>query len=178
MSEESNMPGLMLPRSLPVGFLGTLRQVCVVTDDYRRTIDRMGGAGLGPWSIYSFNSRTCTDLTYRGRPADFSFKVCLADVSGLVWEVIQPISGGNIYSDFLASKGEGVQHLLFDCNDLSWAEKTAALEAAGYMCIQSGRWLDRLAFAYYATEDAIGTVLEIVDRPPDWRRPEPEERIG
>jgi hypothetical protein len=68
-----------------------------------------------------------------------------------------------------------VQHLIFECGGRSWAEKAAAFEAAGCPCLQSGRWLDRVAYAYYATEAAIGTVVEIVNLPPDWSRPPPEE---
>jgi hypothetical protein len=101
--------------------------------------------------------------------------VCLAEAAGVNWEIVQPLDGPNIYTDFLESSGEGVHHLLFDCNGASWAEKTAAFEAAGYSCIQSGRWLGRLTFAYYGTEAATGTVIEITDRPPDWKRPEPDE---
>lgn len=162
-------------KALPEGFLGNLVQICVVTRDYRRTIEGMVCSGIGPWSVFTFDPATCTDLTYRGRPASFSAKICLARAAGVHWEIVQPLGGPNIYADFLESSGEGVHHLLFDCNGASWAEKTAAFEAAGYSCIQSGRWLGRLAFAYYGTEQATGTVFEITDRPPDWQRPEPDE---
>jgi methylmalonyl-CoA/ethylmalonyl-CoA epimerase len=162
-------------KALPDGFLGTLKQVCVVTRDYRKIIAGMLSTGIGPWTVFTFSPETCTDLTYRGRPVAYAAKICLARAAGVNWEVIQPISGPNIYADFLENNGEGVQHLLFDCNGVSWAEKTAAFEAAGYSCTQSGRWLGRLTFAYYGTEAATGTAFEIVDMPPDWRRPEPEE---
>jgi methylmalonyl-CoA/ethylmalonyl-CoA epimerase len=123
-------------------------------------------------------SPTCTNLTYHGRPAEFPSTVCLANVSGLNREVTQPLAGENIYTDFLASKGEGAQHFLFDCNGLGWEEKTATLEAAGYSRVQSGKWRDRVSFAYYGTEASIGTIVEVVDRPQGWQRPEPEETIG
>jgi hypothetical protein len=132
-------------------------------------------SGIGPWKVYPLNPETCTELTYHGRPADFSVKMGLADTPSLNWELIQPLAGANIYSDFLSSHGSGLHHLLFDCNGTCWKEKTAAFEAAGYSCIQSGRWLGRTTFAYYGTDTMMGAVLEIVDIPPDWHRPEPEE---
>lgn len=162
-------------KRLPQGFLGNLKQICVVTRDYRRTIEGMLSTGIGPWTVFTFNPTTCTNLTYRGQPADYAIKVCLARAAGVNWEIIQPLDGPTIYADFLEASGEGVQHLLFDCNGASWAEKTTAFEAAGFTCIQSGRWLGRLTFAYYGTESATGTVFEIVDMPADWQRPEPEE---
>lgn len=160
---------------LPAGFLGQLVQVCVVTRDYRSKIEGMLRTGIGPWSVFTFSPDTCTDLTYRGASAELIFKVCVAEAAGMRWEIIEPVSGPNIYSDFLDQGAEGVQHLLFDCNGHTWEGKVAAFERAGYACIQSGRWLGRLDFAYYATESAIGTVIEIVNFPPNWQRPEPEE---
>jgi acetoin:2,6-dichlorophenolindophenol oxidoreductase subunit beta len=79
------------------------------------------------------------------------------------------------YSDFLNQSGEGVHHLLFECNGMSWDEKVQGLEGAGYKCIQSGKWLGKTSFAYFDTSPNVGTLLEIVDIPPDWKRPEPEE---
>lgn len=162
-------------KPLPPGFLGQVTQVCVVTRDYRARIDAMLRAGIGPWSVYTFSPESCTDLTYHGGAAVHSFKVCLAEMAGMRWEIIQPLDGQTIYGDFLDRHGDGVQHVIFECGGRSWAEKTAAFEAAGFPCLQSGRWLDRVTYAYYATESAVGTVCEIVDLPTDWSRPEAEE---
>jgi methylmalonyl-CoA/ethylmalonyl-CoA epimerase len=161
--------------SLPNDFLGKIRQICIVTPDYKRTVEAMLRVGIGPWAVHPFNSKTCTDLTYHGRPGDFAFKSALADMPTVMWEVIQPLSGPNIYSDFLNQSGEGVHHLLFECNGMSWDEKVQGLEGAGYKCIQSGKWLGKTSFAYFDTSPNVGTLLEIVDIPPDWKRPEPEE---
>ena len=161
-------------KRLPEGFLGNLRQVCVVTRDYKKVIAGMLSTGIGPWTVFTFDPTTCTALTYRGKPALYSAKICLARATGINWEIVQPLDGPTIYDDYLAANAEGVQHLQFDCNNVPWAEKVATFEAAGFSCIQSGRWLDRLPFAYYGTESA-GTVFEIVDIPEGWQRPEPEE---
>lgn len=163
---------------LPAGFLGTLRQVCVVTRDHRRTIDGMLRAGIGPWQCFTFGPQTCTDLTYRGSPAAFTIRVCLADVPGMSWEVIEPLEGPNIFADFLEASGEGIQHFIFDCAGRPWAEKRAALEAAGYECLQSARWLGRATFAYYGPAFAANSLIEIVDLPDGWRRPKPDEVIA
>lgn len=178
MPEKLDVTGAASHPSLPPGFLGSLRQVALVTHDLRKTIDGMLRVGVGPWGVHTFDANTVTDRTYYGRPADFAFKVALAESPGLHWELIQPLEGENIYSDFLSSHGDGLHHLLFNCDGHSWAEKTATFEAAGYTCIQSGRWLGRTTFAYYGTGADAGAILEIVDIAPDWQRPEPEEVHG
>src|SRR3954452_18869891 len=122
-------------RNLPAGFLGKIRQICIATPDYRKTVDAMLRVSIGPWTVHTFGPSTCSDLTYYGRPADHVFKSALADMPTVLWEVIQPISGANIYTDFLNQNGEGVHHLLFECEGISWNEKVQGLERAGYNCI-------------------------------------------
>jgi len=147
----------------------------MVTHDMHRTVRGMLDLGIGPWAVYTYGPETCTDLTYHGQPASFSFRVAFASSRDMTWEIIQPLQGPSIYFDFLADHGEGVQHLLFDCNEMSWEKKKATLDGGGFACIQSGRWLGRLSFAYYRTR---GTTIEIIDVPPGWQRPEPEEILG
>ncbi len=106
---------------LPSGFLGKVAQVCTVTRDYKAKIDAMLRAGIGPWSVYTFSPQTCTELTYHGRAAAQIFKVCLAEMAGMRWEVIQPLEGPTISADFLDRHGDGVQHVIFECGGQSCA---------------------------------------------------------
>ena len=86
---------------LPKGFLGNLIQVCVVSPDYKATIRRMQQAGICDCSAFTFDSRSCTDLSYYGKPADLSMKVCFGSAGTMTWEVIQPLRGPTIHQDFL-----------------------------------------------------------------------------
>ena len=92
----------------------------------------------------------------------------------VLWEVIQPISGPNIYTDFLNQNGEGVHHLLFECEGISWNEKIQGLQRAGYTCIQSGNGSVRRHMPI-SILPSLGTLIEIVDIASGWKRPEPEE---
>jgi methylmalonyl-CoA/ethylmalonyl-CoA epimerase len=179
MSNDIDLPTIKQKGSLPFGTLGALRQVSLVTFDLRKVIDALLTLGIGPWRTFTFDENTVTERTYRGKPGNFAFKNALADMPGLMWEIIQPLSGESIYSDFLKAHGEGgVHHLFFECNDLTWDEKTAALEAAGFPCIQSGKWLGKAHFCYYGTDTDTGLVIEIIRVAPDWKRPEPDEVYG
>ena len=160
---------------LPKGFLGNLIQVCVVSPDYKATIRRMQQAGICDCSAFTFDSRSCTDLSYYGKPADLSMKVCFGSAGTMTWEVIQPLRGPTIHQDFLARHGEGIQYVAFDCNNLTWNEKLAGFNAAGFEMIQSGRWLNQTPWGYLGTEDRAGTTIEIWNNPPDWQRPKPYE---
>jgi methylmalonyl-CoA/ethylmalonyl-CoA epimerase len=89
-------------------FLGSPIEICLVTKDFRRTITGLSQLGIGPWRIYTFTPENTTDQTYRGKSSPFTMRVCFADLSPtMVYEVIQPISGPNIFQEFLDQHGEG-----------------------------------------------------------------------
>jgi len=161
--------------NLPLQALNELRQVGIVCRNLESSIHEMLMTGVGPWHTYTFDRHTVADRMYRGKSGNFEFKVALADMPGLHWELIQPLGGDSIFSDFLSERGEGVHHLLYDRKGMSLAEKEASFAGAGFECIMSGRWLGEVLFAYYERDPASGLIIEILDRKPDFRRPEPEE---
>lgn len=162
------------PTTLSNSFLSETIQVCVVTRDHHRTMEGMVRAGIGPWRIYTFGPETCTELTYRRRPERFRFKLCMAWTGAMFWEIVEPLEGPSIYEDFLEHHGEGVHHVAFACGDLPWAEQVRQFESRGFPCIQSGKWLGIVPWAYFGTEAATTTIFEIFDIPKDFAMPEPE----
>ncbi|CDO36599.1 VOC family protein [Novosphingobium sp. KN65.2] len=173
MNSNQNQQGL------PGYFLGKLIQVAVITEDFERSISRMVKLGIGPWAVYNVGPSNMTEFSYRGTPTEAcSFRMGLARVGDLTWEVIQPISGQSIYSDFLARHGDGVQHLAFDCDHVDYDRQVQMLLDRGYDIIQSGVWMHKVRFHYFGTEGDIGTVVEIIDFPKDFDFPAPEAIIA
>lgn len=155
-------------------FLSETVQVCIVTRDYQKVMEGMLQAGIGPWRVYTFGPDNCTDLTLYGKPASFSMKLCMAWTGSMFWEIVQPLEGPSIYKDFLEKHGEGIHHVAFACGDLPWDERVKSFESRGFACIQSGRWMDKVPWAYFGTEDATTTTFEIYDIPDGFEMPEPE----
>lgn len=163
---------------LPNYFLGDMIQVAVITRDFYQTIDRMMNLGIGPWAVYDVNEKNLSDFTYRGSAVPAcSFKMGLARIGSLTWEVIQPTGGQSIYSDFLDRHGDGVQHLAFDCGGEDYDRQVELLLDRGYEAIQSGVWRDKVRFHYFSTEQDLGTVVEIIHFPHDFDFPPPDEMI-
>ena len=163
------------PTSLPTGFVTDVLQVCIVTRDYRRAIAGFLKLGIGPWRVYTFGPDTVSSMTYRGQASPHVMKICLATTGSMEWEIVQPVVGPTIYHNFLEKHGEGVHHVAIKCLNLTWAEKIAHLEAAGFRVIQSGSWLGKMPYAYFETESSTGTTFEIWDEPAGFVMPEPEE---
>ena len=61
---------------------------------------RMPGVHFGP--------DTCT---YRGRPADFVADISLSYAGDTQLELIAPVSGESIYTEFLDAAGPGLHHI-------------------------------------------------------------------
>ena len=170
----TSIPAVTGEVALANSFLGETMQVCVVTRDYQRTMAGLVQAGIGPWRVYTFDPDTVTDMTFRGQPASYSMKLCIAFSGAMMWEIVQPLTGPNIYEEFLERHGEGIHHVAFDCSGLDWEQRLAAFEARGFKMIQSGWWQGKVPYAYFETEDATTTTFETFVIPADFEMPEPE----
>ena len=98
---------------------------------------------------------------YRGKPSDGQVKLTFFNLGQVVIELLQPISEGTSWKEFLDKKGEGVQHLGFQVVD---PDKTSAeLEKAGYTNFHQGRYDgDDGTYIYHDTMDALGVIIELL----------------
>src|SRR5665811_263276 len=100
--------------------------------------------------------------TYNGQPAEFEFHLYLAISGNTMLELIQPISGNSIYTDFLANKNTGgVQHIAFTVQHTAFEEAVAQLTGKGAKIIQS-LVLPVAKVAYFDTYAEIGVATEII----------------
>jgi methylmalonyl-CoA/ethylmalonyl-CoA epimerase len=169
------IPKVTSETTLSNSFLGSTKQVCVVSRDIYRTMDGLIKLGIGPWRVYTFSPETCTDVIYRSKPSTHSMRLSLATSGDMLWEVIQPLEGPSIYTEFLDQHGEGIHHVAPLCEGLTYDQQVSKFESLGYRSIQSGTWQGVVPFSYFETEGDISTTLEIFDIPEDYDLPEPEE---
>ena len=100
-------------------------------------------------------------VIYRGKPSNGQVKLTFFALGQVVIELLEPISGGTSWQEFMDEKGEGVQHIGFQVVD---PEKTSAeLEKAGYPIFHQGRYdSDDGTYIYHDTQDALGVVIELL----------------
>ncbi len=113
-----------------------------VMESYRKIL------GIGPWEISELSSPELHDVTYQGKAVTPAWKTGVARSGPMELELIQPISGENIYSDFIEKQGEGIHHIQFLVDDLE--ETNRIMEEDGYNILMAGEHLDG-GFAYYDT---------------------------
>ena len=119
--------------------------------------------GIGPWDIYEFNPDTVRDLREDGKPVERSWRLALAQVGQVQWELIQPLDEDSIYARFLAEKGEGLHHV--GVATPSFEGTLAALAENGTGVLLGGKYKD-VDFAYLSTDGDLGVITEIFGAAP------------
>jgi hypothetical protein len=108
-----------------------------------------------------FAPDTCT---YRGRPADFVADISLSYAGETQLELIAPVSGDSIYTEFLDSPGPGLHHVCVETDDME-----QALAQRGAEVVQRGVMPGGMEFAYVSATDAGVPYIEIAYIPPEIR---------
>lgn len=162
---------------LPAAFSGlTPTQVGILVPDLEEGVRTYTEVlGLDNWLIYTYSRESVPDLTYRGKSANCSFRLALAGSEPQI-ELIQPLGGQSVYSEWVEARGFGTQHLGFHVESLR--EISGQLEEQGILPVQtgSGYGLDGDgAFAYYDTTDSMHLMLELIELP---ARRRPSEVFG
>ena len=159
--------------------VGKIDQVAFVVRDLEARLQVFwNDFGIGPWSIYTFEPPRVKDMTYRGKPQAFRMRVAFAMCGDTQIELVQSLEGPNVYEEFLAQCGEGVQHLGIRVPDIE--KSSQDMRTLGYELVQSGRGYGVHgdgAFAYFANADRLATMIELIQLPqerypPDARYPQ------
>jgi methylmalonyl-CoA/ethylmalonyl-CoA epimerase len=139
---------------------GGLFQQAFVVDDFagaQRALQTTLGCG-------EFVSLPATDIEYdfRGGRTSCALEIGFARSGNVQIELLHPVRGIGLHSEFLDSNGSGAHHLGFLVDDLD-AEVDAA-SALGFERVQ-GATFGALRFCYLDTWDAFGLYVELVEDP-------------
>jgi methylmalonyl-CoA/ethylmalonyl-CoA epimerase len=113
-----------------------------------------------------------TAAVYHGETARFRTRQAFADLGTVELELIQPLEGKTIWSDFLAERGPGIHHIRFNVPDHQ--ALSAYLKDKGIGKTQEGAGIrDGTYWVNYDTEKLIGFIIEIMQPAPgsDGRTP-------
>jgi methylmalonyl-CoA/ethylmalonyl-CoA epimerase len=140
--------------------LPPVQQVCIVVKDIGRAIEYYTSTfGMGPFRISDVDME---GVLLRGKPISTKIKVAFAESGPLQVELIQPVEGKNIYTEFLDSKGEGLHHLAFQIDDLDAMLAELAKEGIEPVFHKSYPELG-IAFAYLNTDRIGGVIFELIE---------------
>jgi len=153
-----------------------IAQICVIVPDLDKAVENYWKVfGIGPWKFYTYGKPLVKRMTRHGRPCEYKMRVALANVSTMRIELIEPLEGDTVYSEFIAKHGYGIHHV--GVLTESMAKALSQAEEVGLEMTQDGAGFgpdDDGHYAYLDTEDLIGTTIELIERP---ERRNPPERI-
>ena len=145
---------------------GPLTQLAWVVTDLDQTEQMLSSVhGVAAWTRMpgvEFGPDTCT---FRGAPADFVADISLAYAGDLQLELIKPVRGESIYTEFLEARGPGLHHVCCEVPDMDAALAKAA--ADGLELIQAGSMGGVMRFAYLDTSVAGCSFLELSQTGPE-----------
>jgi catechol 2,3-dioxygenase-like lactoylglutathione lyase family enzyme len=146
-------------------------QIAWVTTDLDATETALTGLlGVRKWvriPNVHFAPDTCS---YHGKPADFLAHISLSYLGDMQLELIQPVRGENVYSDFLADAGPGLHHICMEAESPEQFD-AALVDAAGRgaPAVQQGVMPGGIQFAYVSAPHAGVPFIEIAYIPPEMR---------
>lgn len=132
-------------------------------DEYMKKLNEV--FSIGPFRIAQYPP--ADDIPFReyhGKEGNFTAKFCFFNLGNIELELIQPISGENIWDDFISNHGQGLHHLKFLVEDANSVEKY--LNKNGYYIYQQGAAVGPnkgRVWQFYPTYEDIGFDVEIMN---------------
>ena len=140
-------------------------QIGVVVRDLDRTIKALSEIfGIGPFRTITWPPAGRTDIqrTYHGQPGNFTARMAFTELGSTELELIQPLAGESIWSDFLEEHGEGIHHIRFNVPDIGPVMKYLA--GHGIEASQSGSGLrPGTTWINLDTDGKVGFNIEVMN---------------
>ena len=134
-----------------------IMQVGVVVRDIDEAIKRLESMGIGPFE--SRPPQPDREEWYRGQPHKVNVKISMTQLGDVELELIQPLDEKSPHGEYLNSKGEGIQHVMFSVKDFD--KETARLTKEGAVELLRAKFPDGPELAYLDL-NVGGIIVELV----------------
>ena len=151
--------------------VGSPVQIAWVTHDLDATETALTGLlGVRKWVRIPEVHFAPDSCSYLGKPADFVASISLSYLGEMQLELISPVRGENVYSDFLRDSGPGLHHICMEAESPEQFDAALA-EAAdhGAAVVQQGVMPGGIQFAYVSAPQAGVPFVEIAYISPEMR---------
>lgn len=149
-------------------------QIGIIVKDLDAAVTRYHEVfGIGPWHFYTYEKPLVREMTYYGKPANYSMRLALSYFGPMRIELIEPGEGDSVYYDFVNEHGYGIHHLGLLTENMEESIKEARSAGIEMIMDGAGFGLDGDGhYAYLDTEKDFGVTLELIERPKGRLKPE------
>ncbi len=151
---------------LPVGMAGLrypITQISLAVRDLDKTMELYHRAfGWAPWQVFDHVPPIHQNTELRGQPVHYSLRGAEVYVGSLNFELLQPLDGPNLWSEFMDRRGEGVASIatMFLEREDGDAVKTAFKNTFDIDVIMKADIGDHIEYYYLDTEEKFGCLIE------------------
>lgn len=139
-----------------------ISQIAIVVRNIDEALDRYHRAlGWGPWNIYEHKPPSLHDTYLHGQPTEFTMLGAETHVGEIVVELLQPVDGPSIYTEWLDEHGEGLHHIAVMRPTPAESDATRRrFDDMGASVLMEGRIGETIHFFYLDTEPLLKVILE------------------
>lgn len=103
--------------------------------------------GIGPWSIWEFNSESVEDMVINDEKINHRMLEAVCYIGELSIKVIEPLDDICVYAEFLKNHGEGLHHISYKVDNFN--EVVEFFKNMGLKIYQGGNWYGKSTYAYF-----------------------------
>ena len=138
---------------------GKICQICEVVFNLEETVEKYYNTlGFGSWYFWDFIPPNLYDYYYKGVKVNAGFRIAVAQVGPIQYELTQPLFGMSIHRDFLDKNGEGIHHVKIYYKDIEKALKEFAKK--NIYVLQEGKYKSDW-HVYLDTQKEFGIIWEL-----------------
>jgi methylmalonyl-CoA/ethylmalonyl-CoA epimerase len=153
---------LELPRGL-AGLQYPITQISLAVKDLDATMAQYHRAfGWAPWQVFEHVAPVHHNTELRGEEVHYALRGAEVYVGAMNFELLEPIEGPNLWSEFIAERGEGIASIavMFHKREDGDAVKRAFKERFGIDVIMKADIGDHIEYCYLDTQKQFGCLIE------------------
>jgi len=148
--------------------LQDFHHICLLVRDVEKAAANFARTfGIGPFAATLYEA-PASKATVHGRPQGYKLKFANAKIGPIALELVEPVEGSSVLTEFLMERGEGLHHLAYLCPP-PIDEELTKWKKLGIDALQVDKSISddpRYGWAYMDTEKLVGCILEIMCIPP------------
>jgi glyoxalase/bleomycin resistance protein/dioxygenase superfamily protein len=150
---------------LPIGMAGlryAVTQVSLAVRDLDTTMDLYHRAfGWAPWQVFDHVPPIHHNTQLRGHEVDYSLRGAEVYVGSLNFELLQPLQGPNLWSEFIETRGEGIASIATMFHERADGDAVkSAFDALGIKVSMKADIGDHIEYYYLDTQEQFGCLIE------------------
>lgn len=139
----------------------TVTQIGVVVKDIRESLKNYTELlGWGPWNVYELEKSRLDHTEVYGEVTEYTSIIAETNLGNIDFELIEPVSGPNIYKEYIEQHGEGLHHLACMGSDSDHEEIFRKFRDKGFKKTMTGRIDGKIEYYYLDTDSKLKVIFE------------------